>query len=213
MALPIIALVEDDEDLLQSYAQIFAVLGDVASFQRPQALLTRLNDEPGFKPSLVITDYKMPGMHGLELLERLNRAGLTCPAILISGNLEKDNLLSAHNLGVSRILEKPTRKQELLRVAQELLVHEHSLEVRRQMREISAAMRELFGLFRLVCNDELGLKTPSLPDAIASGEQSLSLNEALDDLERRLEALGRTEAELEHTLAQLKEPPAKLSQA
>lgn len=205
MAEPIIALVEDDVDLLESYSQIFGALGSVALFSKPQELLGRIAAESTFRPSLIVTDYKMPGMNGVDLLGRLQESGSTCPAILISGNLEKDNLLSAHNLGVNRILEKPTRKQDLLRVAQELLVTGHSIEVRRKMREISAHMRELFSLFRLICNEELGLVGPSMTDAISSVDGgSVSLNQALDNLEQKLEQLSQTESELERTLEKLK---------
>jgi CheY-like chemotaxis protein len=78
-------LIVDDEEavgyVIQRYLTIKGYRVSVA-YSGEQALLAFRAE----RPDLVITDYKMPGMHGDELLHRLRALDPALPAIMISAN-------------------------------------------------------------------------------------------------------------------------------
>ena len=65
------------------------------------------------KRCLVIDAY-LPGMSGLELLQRLNDAGHHLPAIMITGNSDVAMAVEAMKAGASDFIEKPISREELL---------------------------------------------------------------------------------------------------
>lgn len=72
------------------------------------------------KPSLILLDYQMPGMTGLEVLSMLKKECTTqkIPVILISGT---DNLEEiAKNLGPVAVLKKPLNLKVLMEA-----IHNH----------------------------------------------------------------------------------------
>jgi two-component system response regulator FixJ len=73
-----------------------------------------LNDaNPGEIRCLVI-DVIMPGINGIELLDRLRRGGITAPAIFITGGGNTSDLRAAAARTGAGILIKPFRPDELI---------------------------------------------------------------------------------------------------
>jgi FixJ family two-component response regulator len=78
----IVTVVDDDPALLNALTFSLEVEGySVRAFPSGEALLA--DAEFPIRGALVI-DYLLPGMDGLELLERLRRRGVTAPALLIT---------------------------------------------------------------------------------------------------------------------------------
>lgn len=65
------------------------------------------------KPDLIISDIRMPGMSGLDLLESVQGEDLICEILLISGYADFDYAKRAIQLGVRGYLVKPIREEEL----------------------------------------------------------------------------------------------------
>jgi YesN/AraC family two-component response regulator len=64
---------------------------------------------------IVLTDIKMPGMDGLELLKRIKDLdGERVAVIMASGHADIDDAIESLQHGASRYLSKPLRMQELL---------------------------------------------------------------------------------------------------
>ena len=61
-----------------------------------------------------VIDYNMPGMTGIELMDRLRLRRIDNPAILIASRISDDLYGKAARSGFSRILEKPLHDSELL---------------------------------------------------------------------------------------------------
>jgi two-component system CheB/CheR fusion protein len=68
---------------------------------------------PGREACLLIDAY-LPGMNGLELLQRLRDAGHRLPAIMITGNSDVPMAVQAMKAGASDFIEKPIGRGELL---------------------------------------------------------------------------------------------------
>lgn len=66
--------------------------------------------------SLLITDLKMPGMDGLELLKRLKESGCLPFTIITSAYLSEEAVKKAHEIGVYQCIRKPFRIEELLKI-------------------------------------------------------------------------------------------------
>ncbi len=60
-------------------------------------------------PDLILSDVKMPGMTGPELIKRTRAMGIVVPVIFITGSSTDDLRSEAKDLGVLEILEKPLK--------------------------------------------------------------------------------------------------------
>jgi DNA-binding response OmpR family regulator len=66
------------------------------------------------KPDLIITDLKLPGMHGLDVLEALNNKGLHIPAIVMTFHGSEETAIRAFRLGAADYLIKPFNIDDML---------------------------------------------------------------------------------------------------
>ena len=79
---PVIAVVDDDaamREALSELLQVFAL--PCRTFERAEAFLAAYAPEAF---NCVITDIRMPGISGLELLQKLNSLGSTIPVIVVT---------------------------------------------------------------------------------------------------------------------------------
>ncbi|MHA2299268.1 MAG: PAS domain S-box protein [Candidatus Hodarchaeales archaeon] len=67
-----------------------------------QALL--LLEQESF--DVIVSDYQMPGMHGLELLDHLRKQGNSIPFIILTGRGREEVVIQALNLGVNFYVQK-----------------------------------------------------------------------------------------------------------
>ena len=58
-------------------------------------------------PDVMITDIRMPGIDGLELMARLKKLGVTVPVIVITAHSDLDSAVSAYQAGAFEYLPKP----------------------------------------------------------------------------------------------------------
>ena len=110
-------LLVDDEGT--SREKIGAILGrqGYVVFERPDAASALAVVRNRTSPiDLVITDYRMPHMDGLEFAVELKRALPGTPLILITGHTDIKSYLEALNIGVFEYLNKPIIANELLRI-------------------------------------------------------------------------------------------------
>ena len=77
-------------------------------------------------PDLVLTDYQMPRVDGIELCRRLraNPATREVPVFMLTAKgLELDAEKLRQEFGVSQVIMKPFSPRDLLRIVQESLEH------------------------------------------------------------------------------------------
>jgi two-component system, NtrC family, sensor kinase len=83
-------------------------------------------------PELVLTDIKMPGMDGIEVLKRIKAQTPDIEVIIITGHGDIDNAIEALKFGASDFINKPIRG-EVLTVA--IKRAEEKQHIRRQLKE------------------------------------------------------------------------------
>jgi DNA-binding NtrC family response regulator len=86
---------------------------------------------------LIISDYRMPGLTGLEFLSLLQREGYDIPLIMLTGYASIEHAVAAIKAGAIDYITKPVRTQQL-----ELAV-EQALEFVRLRRENESLRREV----------------------------------------------------------------------
>ena len=113
------------------------------------------------KPKLVITDIKMPGMDGLELLKKIRESGQEAEVIIITGHGDMDSSITALQNGASDFITKPIKDEALMvalerakgkiAVAQKLRDYTENLEqaVQKRTEELRLAHQELIENERL----------------------------------------------------------------
>ena len=73
------------------------------------------------KPDILISDIRMPGLNGLQLLEKLREKGIDMKVIFISGYAEFEYAQSAIRMGTFDYLLKPVEQEKLNQVLERLL--------------------------------------------------------------------------------------------
>ncbi|MDI4664120.1 response regulator [Xanthobacter autotrophicus] len=108
----VIFIVDDDGHVRDGIRDLLEADGRVVEdFASCEAFLEAYR--PGQAGCLLVDAY-LPGMTGLELLERLHHAGNGLPAIMITGNSDVPMAVQAMKAGARDFIEKPIGREELL---------------------------------------------------------------------------------------------------
>jgi PAS domain S-box-containing protein len=87
------------------------------------------------KPEIIITDIKMPGMDGIEVLEKIKALEPNAEVIIITGHGDIDNAIEALKFGASDYINKPVRDEALSIALQRAT---EKLEIKQQLKEYTA---------------------------------------------------------------------------
>ena len=81
------------------------------------------------KPDIIVTDYQMPVMTGLELVEKLrqNEATADIPVILLTARSFATEEEQKQNFQISECLSKPFSPRDLLRSVEDILYHKATI--------------------------------------------------------------------------------------
>jgi two-component system response regulator FixJ len=108
----IVHVIDDDDDVRQSLAFLFRS-AQLEARTYPTAL-DFLKELPNIRAGCVITDIKMPGMSGIELLRRLKESEIKLPVIVITGHGDVPLAVEAMKCGAIDFLEKPFNDEILI---------------------------------------------------------------------------------------------------
>jgi len=109
-----IGIVDDNPTALQHMRVLLEKAGfqNIQAHTDPQQALRAFSASP---PSVLLLDFMMPGLDGVELLGRLQRAGAVrrTPVAMVSGCADLDAVrLSAYQAGAHEVISKPVRPLE-----------------------------------------------------------------------------------------------------
>lgn len=132
-----VLLVEDDPHVLLGCRQALE-LEDIASegVTSAEEALKRIGSDFA---GIVISDIRLPGMDGMQLLDRLHEADPTLPVVLITGHGDIGMAVNAMRNGAYDFIEKPFSPERLVEVTR------RALEQRGLAREVSHLRRHLAG--------------------------------------------------------------------
>ena len=98
---------------------------DVKSFSSASGILETL--ERG-QPDALITDVRMPGMDGFELLGKIQQRFPELPVIIITAHSDLDSAVTAYQDGAFEYLPKPFDVQEAVELTQRAVDHSRSVK-------------------------------------------------------------------------------------
>ncbi len=95
----------------------------VQSFDNANGILERLEHET---PSAILTDIRMPGVDGLQLLEQINEKHPELPVIIMTAHSDLDSAVSAYQGGAFEYLPKPFDIDEATELVSRAVQHSAS---------------------------------------------------------------------------------------
>lgn len=114
-----IFLVDDDPNVLETICETLEqICSKVSCFTNAAECLEQLGTE---RCNLLITDLKMPGMDGIELLTRVKRLAPWMPVLVVTGYGDIPKAVTAIQAGAAGFIEKPLVRELFLRKVQSLL--------------------------------------------------------------------------------------------
>jgi two-component system, LuxR family, response regulator FixJ len=110
---PRIVYVIDDDDAVRAGVIFLLEARDlsVQSFASAEEFLAVV---PSLAPGCVLTDMRMPGMDGLELLQQIKSRNLPWPVVVMTAHGEVPLAVQALKAGASDFIEKPFRGDVLI---------------------------------------------------------------------------------------------------
>ncbi len=118
---PVIFVVDDDKRIREALRSVLEDDGrTVEDFASCEDFLEAYR--PGRQSCLLIDAY-LPGMNGLELLQRLSDDGHRMPSVMITGKADVGMAVQAMKAGASDFIEKPISREELLSCVERALEH------------------------------------------------------------------------------------------
>jgi len=120
-----ILFVEDDQDQLATIPRVLGRLGyEVTASSSAAQALRLLDDAPGGAVQafdLVLTDFDMPGVNGVEFARRLAAGHPGLPVVMVSGRLHAGEIAPDLPPNILRVLAKPYSQGALSQVLREIL--------------------------------------------------------------------------------------------
>ena len=101
----VVHIIDDDAAMRDSLAFLLDVNGfKPLSYDSANAFLSEIATDIS---GCVVSDIRMPGMNGIELVRKLKSEGSTCPVILITGHGDVTLAVEAMKAGAGDFIEKP----------------------------------------------------------------------------------------------------------
>jgi len=132
---PRIVIIDDERGILETIEILLRGEGfDPIGVQSPREALQRLSE---LDPDIVLTDIRMPGVSGLEILQAMRAYDPEVPVILMTAQASLQTAVQAVNEGAFYYLQKPFSNAELVTLCR------RAAETRLLSRENKALKREI----------------------------------------------------------------------
>jgi signal transduction histidine kinase/DNA-binding NarL/FixJ family response regulator len=164
-------LLVDDEHIVTSSIESYLMLEtphDIVSHNNPLDALAALES---IRPDVVVSDFNMPPLTGIEFLKQVKAKLPNVETILLTGYADKENAIAAINeVGIYRYLEKPWDNAQLQATI------EQALERQRLVRGLENTLKKVNKLnstlknYNLVLEETVAKRTESLEEAKAELE-------------------------------------------
>ena len=175
MAEPLVFLVEDDAAVRKGCEQALS-LADIAvrGFANGEAMLAAL---AAAHPALVVSDVRLPGKDGLEVLREVRRFDRELPVLLMTGHGDVAMAVEAMREGAHDFIEKPFPSERLIAAVRSGLEKRALIVENRQLKERIAGQGEA-GAGRIVGQSPamqrlrqlVGTLAPTGVDILINGE-------------------------------------------
>ena len=114
-------ILDDDRSIRWVLEKSLSKTGvNTESFENGDDLLHRLEQE---SPDAIISDIRMPGISGLDLLSTIQKSHPDLPIIIMTAHSDLDSAVSSYSRGAFEYLPKPFDIEEAVAMTQRALEH------------------------------------------------------------------------------------------
>lgn len=155
-----ILLVDDEPNVLSGYNRHLRKRFDLWTAAGGEAAIDSLSENGPF--SVIVSDMRMPGMNGVELLAEFEKRAPETVRIMLTGNADQDTAANAINNGrIFRFLTKPCAPEDLARAVDEALEHHRLLTAEKELlqRTLGGAVKVLVDVLAIVDPASFGRAT------------------------------------------------------
>ncbi len=145
MAKPKILIVDDEKPTREVMAKILSATGECMLAPDAAAAKSMLAADPSI--ALLITDFKMPGENGVELIKAAKAANPSLACILVTAFGEIDLAVDAMKQGADDFLTKPITDISQMEIRVQKAIEKHSLQKRLAEYEDEAKERKALDAF------------------------------------------------------------------
>ena len=154
-------VVDDDAAVARTVARAARTIGFAPRiFTSATNFLQEIGE---LEPGCILLDIRMPGMSGLELLERLKEQRTDWPVVMLTGHAEVGAAVESFRSGAVHFLSKPFKKTELLAALAE------AAEIGRRRVQLAGSREQALAAQKLSTREREALA------AIAEGKQSKAI--------------------------------------
>ena len=112
------------------------------SFENGNELLQRLTQ---VSPEAIISDIRMPGISGLDLLSKVHETHPELPVIIMTAHSDLDSAVSSYSRGAFEYLTKPFDISEAIAMANRALAHSREQKANEKKTEVLPESQEIIG--------------------------------------------------------------------
>lgn len=142
-----VVIVDDEEMVLTSLSSFLNLETDynIMTFTSGKEALKYIENN---NTDLVISDYLMPEMDGIQFLAKVRELKPEVPRIILTGYADKENAIKAINdVGLFQYIEKPWDNEDILIILRNGLERQQLLKkLNEKIKQINEAYGELQGL-------------------------------------------------------------------
>ncbi|SFB67894.1 DNA-binding transcriptional response regulator, NtrC family, contains REC, AAA-type ATPase, and a Fis-type DNA-binding domains [Brevinema andersonii] len=131
-------LIIDDEDNIRS-GLMLSLKSEGFDVQGAASGVEALDKINLFLPDLIVSDIKMPGLNGLELLEQVKIKHPNIPVIMLTGHAGLDDAVTAMKLGAYDFLTKPVHLDKLILLIQRAIAQ---MDQHQQLQNLSEQLEK-----------------------------------------------------------------------
>ena len=156
-----VLVVDDEPGVLRAVIRVLAGAEnlEVETTQDPRQAIAILRERP---PKVLLTDYQMPELSGLDVLREARRSAPDTIRVLLTGHADRAAVIDAINIGrIFRYMAKPWSNDNLTAVVREAL---QAHQARRDRRSLHQTLEMASGVQRTL-----------LPAGTATGEIAVAL--------------------------------------
>ncbi|MEM0954190.1 MAG: nitrogen regulation protein NR(I) [Pseudomonadota bacterium] len=136
-------IVDDDRSIRWVLEKALSQAGlDTECFDNGETLLRQLENK---QPDAIVSDIRMPGMDGLELLSHIREHQPSLPVIITTAHSDLDSAVESYQRGAFEYLPKPFDIEEVVAVTQRALAQAREAGVSSDEAELAPPPTEIIG--------------------------------------------------------------------
>ncbi len=205
-----VLLLDDDREILEICHEVLTTQGfTVSTFDDPNQALQAL--VAGQLTDVIITDFRMPGMNGLQFMEQVKLKNIQTPIVMFTGVADKDLAIKALNAGCHSLIEKPVRNHELIHYAEQAIAYGRwesiSSRLLKECRDLIGLLRNLSSVYEtrftqaenMVYQNKNGtpVKPAEIQGYLKNIASGLSIETDIQNANELVDALSREHAALQ----------------